>query len=53
MSPNIKKYVKYARIFQLVLRALTLIGVMGMLFCVICINNTTTQVAWIIRVGVG
>ncbi|EZF72089.1 hypothetical protein H105_05806 [Trichophyton soudanense CBS 452.61] len=51
MSPNIKKYVKYARIFQLVLRALTLIGVMGMLFCVICINNTTTQVAWIIRVG--
>ncbi|EGD93647.1 hypothetical protein TESG_01188 [Trichophyton tonsurans CBS 112818] len=51
MSPNIKKYVKYARIFQLISRALTLIGVMGMLFCVICINNTTTQVAWIIRAG--
>ncbi|KAK2855594.1 hypothetical protein FQN49_005036 [Arthroderma sp. PD_2] len=51
MSPNIKKYVKYARLFQLLLRALTLIGVLGMLFCVICINNTTIQVAWIIRVG--
>ncbi|KAF3480503.1 uncharacterized protein GIQ15_05850 [Arthroderma uncinatum] len=51
MSPNIKKYVKYARLCQLLLRVLTLIGVLGILFCVICINNTTIQVAWIIRVG--
>ncbi|KAM5485318.1 hypothetical protein MaudMau93_005472 [Microsporum audouinii] len=51
ISPNIKKYVKYARIFQFVMRVLTLIGVMGLLFCVICINSTTIQVAWIIRVG--
>ncbi|WEW57193.1 hypothetical protein PRK78_002655 [Emydomyces testavorans] len=50
MSPRTKQRVKYARWFQLALRTLTLIGALGILFCVICIKGTTVTLAWMIRV---
>ncbi|KAI1923964.1 hypothetical protein LOZ65_003156 [Ophidiomyces ophidiicola] len=50
MSPKTKQRVKRARITQLVLRMLTLIGALGLLFCVICIKGTTLTLAWMIRV---
>ncbi|EEP81560.1 predicted protein [Uncinocarpus reesii 1704] len=50
MSPQTKRRVNYARRFQLALRALTLIGALGLLFCVICIKGTTVTLAWMIRV---
>ncbi|KAK2779496.1 hypothetical protein FQN52_002429 [Onygenales sp. PD_12] len=53
MSPRTKSRVKFTRIFQLLLRILTLIGALGMLFCVICIKNTTGAVSWMIRVAPG
>ncbi|ETN36569.1 uncharacterized protein HMPREF1541_08847 [Cyphellophora europaea CBS 101466] len=49
MHPNTKKRVVRARTGLLVLRWLALLGAMGLLFCVISINKTTTTVAWIIR----
>ncbi|PGH36748.1 hypothetical protein GX50_00408 [[Emmonsia] crescens] len=53
MSPKTKGRVKYTRIFQLILRVCALIGGLGMLFCVICINNTAGAVSWMIRVAPG
>ncbi|EER25364.1 hypothetical protein CPC735_064640 [Coccidioides posadasii C735 delta SOWgp] len=50
MSPRTKQRVKYARWSQLALRVLTLIGALGILFCVICIKGTTLTLAWMIRV---
>lgn len=52
MSPRTKGKVKYVRLFQLALRVVTLVGVLGVLFCVICIKDTSMAVAWIIRVAV-
>ncbi|OAX78779.1 hypothetical protein ACJ72_06910 [Emergomyces africanus] len=53
MSPKTKGRVKYTRIFQLSLRVLALVGGLGMLFCVICINNTSGALSWMIRVAPG
>ncbi|EER39346.1 conserved hypothetical protein [Histoplasma capsulatum H143] len=53
MSPKTKHRVKYTRTFQLVLRVCTLIGGLGLLFCVICINKTAGVVSWMIRVAPG
>lgn len=52
MSPRTKIKVKYTRLVQLFLRICALLGALGMLFCVICIKDTTVPVAWIIRVAV-
>lgn len=51
MHPNTKKRVVRARSALLALRWLALLGAMGLLFCVIAINKTTTTVGWIIRVA--
>ncbi|KIV98181.1 hypothetical protein PV10_01859 [Exophiala mesophila] len=51
MHPRTKDRVDRARMLQLGLRILALIGALGALFCVIAINNTSTSVAWIIRVA--
>ncbi|EDN07253.1 predicted protein [Histoplasma mississippiense (nom. inval.)] len=51
MSPKTKHRIKYTRTFQLVLRVCTLIGSLGLLFCVICINKTAGVVSWMIRVA--
>ncbi|PGH12822.1 hypothetical protein AJ79_04046 [Helicocarpus griseus UAMH5409] len=53
MSPKTKGRVKVTRMFQLALRVLTLIGSLGMLFCVICINGTAGAVSWMIRIAPG
>lgn len=52
MSPRTKNKVKYTRLAQLFLRTCALLGALGMLFCVICIKDTSIPVAWIIRVAV-
>ena len=52
LSPRTKVKVKWVRWAQLFLRTWTLLGAMGMLFCVICIRNTESTVGWIIRVAV-
>lgn len=51
MHPRTKRRVDRARRVQLGLRILALLGALGALFCVIAINNTSTSVAWIIRVA--
>ncbi|KIV83295.1 hypothetical protein PV11_05333 [Exophiala sideris] len=51
MHPNTEQRVTRARQVQLFLRACGLLGVMGILFCVIAINKTSSTVGWIIRVG--
>ena len=52
MSPRTKGTVKNLRWIQLGLRVLTLIGALGMLFVVICVQGTSGSVGWIIRVAV-
>ena len=52
MSPKTKKKVKYVRLVQLCLRICSLLGAMGMLFCVICINKTESTVGWVLKVAV-
>jgi hypothetical protein len=51
MHPSTKKRLMRVRTLQLCLRCLALIGALGLLFCIIAINKTTTAVAWIIRVA--
>ncbi|OJD11716.1 hypothetical protein ACJ73_09488 [Blastomyces percursus] len=53
MSPKTKGRVKHTRIFQLALRVCALVGALGVLFCVICINKTAGAVSWMIRVAPG
>ncbi|KAI1612905.1 hypothetical protein EDD36DRAFT_496134 [Exophiala viscosa] len=49
MHPNTEQRVTRARQVQLFLRACGLLGALGILFCVIAINKTSTTVGWIIR----
>ncbi|KAJ5855180.1 hypothetical protein N7534_007723 [Penicillium rubens] len=51
MSYRTKDRVKYARSTQLALRALTLLGALGSLFCSIVIKGAAVTVIWIIRAG--
>ncbi len=51
MPPNTEKKVVRSRQVQLFLRICALIGALGVLFCVIAINKTTSTVGWIIRVA--
>jgi hypothetical protein len=51
MPPNTKSKVVRVRTCLLVLRWAALLAALGMLFCVIAINKTSTAVAWIIRVA--
>lgn len=52
MSRHTKARVTHTRRFQLFLRVLSLLGALGILFCVICINHTDVALGWIIRVAV-
>ena len=52
MGPRTKEKVRYVRLVQLALRVCALLGAMGMLFCVICINKTESTVSWVLRVAV-
>ncbi|EEA22657.1 hypothetical protein TMatcc_001498 [Talaromyces marneffei ATCC 18224] len=51
MSRHTKARVTHTRRFQLLLRILSLLGAIGILFCVICINHTDVSFGWIIRVA--
>ena len=51
MHPNTRMRVKRGRQFQLLIRVCALLAAMGLLFCCIAINKTSTTVAWIIRVA--
>ncbi len=52
MSPRTKQKVKYVRLVLLFLRICSLLGAMGMLFCVICINKTQSTVSWVLKIAV-
>lgn len=52
MSRHTKARVTHTRRFQLLLRVLSVLGAIGILFCVICINHTDVALGWIIRVAV-
>ena len=51
MHPNTRYRVRRARRVQLFLRTCALLGALGLLFCCIAINKTTTAIGWIIRVA--
>jgi uncharacterized membrane protein len=52
MSRHTKARVTHTRRFQLLLRILSVLGAIGILFCVICISHTDVALGWIIRVAV-
>ena len=52
MNANTKSLVKWLRVALLVLRILSFLGAVGLLFCVICIRPIGSSLDWIIRVPV-
>lgn len=52
MSRHTKAWVIHTRRVQLLLRVFSLLGAIGILFCVICISHTDVVLGWIIRVAV-
>lgn len=52
MSPSTKKRVTVMRWIQFGLRALQLLGALGLLFCVITLKGLSTAESWIIRIAV-
>lgn len=52
MSRHTKARVTHTRRVQLLFRIISVIGAIGILFCVICISNTGVALGWIIRVAV-
>ncbi|EED15441.1 conserved hypothetical protein [Talaromyces stipitatus ATCC 10500] len=51
MSRHTKARVTHTRRVQLLLRILSVLGAIGILFCVICISHTDVALGWIIRVA--
>ncbi|RMD40933.1 hypothetical protein DV735_g4186, partial [Chaetothyriales sp. CBS 134920] len=51
MHPSTRIRVQRARQLQLFLRACGLVGSLGLLFCAISINKTSSTIGWIIRVA--
>lgn len=52
LPASTKKWVTVIRWIQFTLRALTLLGAMGVLFCIICLKPTDLTQAWIMRITV-
>jgi hypothetical protein len=52
LHPNTKKRVGRARKTQMALRCLQLVGVIGLLLCVICLKGMTGNEGWILRLPV-
>lgn len=52
MDPRTKNQIKYVRWVQLSFRVLQLIGAIGMLICVICIQGTQDTEGWVLRIPV-
>ena len=52
MSPSTKSRVKWTRRIQLYLRAIQLLGAIGILVCVICIRGSTDTQSLVIRIPV-
>lgn len=53
MNPSVKKWVKWMRIIQLVLRCLELLSAGGQLVMMILIRNVDASTGWIMRIVVG
>ncbi len=53
MPARTKKEVKIIRWLQLAVRIITEIAALGMLVCVICIQNVQVSTVWIMRLAVG
>jgi hypothetical protein len=53
MDPSVKKWVKWMRIIQLVLRCLELLCACGLLAMMILIRGVDTSTGWIMRIVVG
>lgn len=52
MNPSIKKWIKWMRIIQLVLRCLELISSVGVLVLMVLIKGVDLAIGWIIRIAV-
>lgn len=52
MNPSVKKWVKWMRIIQFILRALELIAGCGLLVLMILISGVDVTTGWIMRVVV-
>ncbi|PBP22330.1 hypothetical protein BUE80_DR006876 [Diplocarpon rosae] len=53
MKPSVKKWVKWMRIIQLVLRCLELIAALGLLVLMILIKGVDVSTGWIMRIAPG
>lgn len=53
MDPSVKKWIKWMRIIQLVLRCLEILGAVGILVMMILISGVSTATGWIMRITVG
>jgi hypothetical protein len=52
MNPSIKKWIKWMRIVQLVLRCLEMLCAMGLLVLMILIKGVDVAAGWIMRIVV-
>jgi hypothetical protein len=52
MSPSVKKWIKWMRIVQLVLRCFEIIAACGLLVMMILIRNVDEITGWIMRIVV-
>ncbi|KAF2136772.1 uncharacterized protein K452DRAFT_117980 [Aplosporella prunicola CBS 121167] len=50
MNPRIVTHIKWARYVQMAFRVLQLLGAIGLLICVICVNGTQDTEGWILRI---
>ncbi|KAE8444484.1 hypothetical protein EG329_000468 [Mollisiaceae sp. DMI_Dod_QoI] len=53
MSPSVKKWVKWMRIFQLVMRSLEVVIACGLLVMMILITGVNVTIGWIMRIVPG
>ncbi|CZR62234.1 uncharacterized protein PAC_12131 [Phialocephala subalpina] len=53
MDPSVKKWIKWMRIIQLVLRCLEILGAVGILVMMILISGVSTATGWIMRITAG
>lgn len=52
MKSSVKKWIKWLRIIQLVLRALCMIGAMGLLVVMILLRGMDDSIGWLMRIAV-
>lgn len=52
MKPSVKKWVKWMRIIQFVLRCLELLAALGLLVLMILIKGVDPTTGWVMRIAV-